>query len=56
MPAQYEAVRDSEYQRLLKKGVKPAAAMKQAKRIAAGYWNKHNPGNPIGPHREPKAK
>lgn len=54
MPAQYEAIRDSAYQRFLRRGHRPADAMRKAKALAARTWNKLHPNNPIGPHKEPR--
>ena len=54
MPAQYEHIRDSEYRRLRKKGLKHKSALKKAKEIAARTWNKRHPEDPNPWSREAK--
>ena len=44
MPADYEAVRDSIYQKLLKKGWTSKRALREAKKRAAIWWYKKHPG------------
>ena len=57
MPELYERVRDSEFERLKKKGMSEKAAYDKAQSIAAGYYNKHAPNGQTNPWlREKKSK
>jgi len=54
MPKGYEKMRNSIRKRMLQKGLTPAKADKEAKRIAAAAWNKNHPKNPVTskPHKK----
>ena len=54
MPKGYKKMRDSIKKKMLKKGVSPTKADKEAKRIAAATWNKKHPNNPVTskPHKK----
>ena len=50
----YEKMRDAIKKKMLKKGISPAKADKEAKRIAAATWNKKHPKSPVTnkPHKK----
>lgn len=54
MPKGYEKMRDALKKKMLQKGLTPAKADKEAKRIAAATWNKKHPKNPVTgkPHKK----
>ena len=47
MPKGYEKMRDALKKKMLQKGLTPAKADKEAKRIAAATWNKKHPKSPV---------